>query len=229
MQETEFDKFADEYQNIHGSNIRISGEEPKFFAHYKIADVAALVENPELQLNILDFGAGIGTSVPHFRSMLPRARLTCLDVSAKSLDIAKQRYSGQAEFIEFDGKVLPFSDDTFDVVFSACVFHHIPQGEHQALLVDLRRVLKPGGLCVIFEHNPFNPLTVRAVNTCPFDENAILIKAAGFSQHLREAGFSQVTRRYRIFFPGALRMLRFLEAYLTWLPLGAQYYVFGRK
>lgn len=229
MQETEFDKFADEYQNIHRSNIRTSGEEPEFFARYKIADVAALVGNRELELNILDFGAGVGTSVPHFRTMLPRSRLTCLDVSAKSLDIARERYSEEAEFIEFDGMTLPFPNDTFDVVFSACVFHHIPHSEHQALLVDLHRVLKPGGLCVIFEHNPFNPLTVRVVNTCPFDENAVLIEAAGFSQRLRDAGFSRVMRRYRIFFPGALRRLRFLEAFLTWLPLGAQYYVVGRK
>ena len=43
--------------------------------------------------------------------------------------------------------------------------------------MELKRVLRAGGACVIFEHNPLNPLTVQAVNTCPFDENAVLIKA----------------------------------------------------
>jgi hypothetical protein len=82
-------------------------------------------------------------------------------------------------------------------------------------------------LC-LFEHNPLNPLTRHAVNTCPFDENAVLIGAPTMRRRVHEAGFGNARVKYRIFFPHFLRTLRPLEPKLTWLPLGAQYYVVAR-
>ena len=77
----------------------------------------------------------------------------------------------------------------------------------------------------MFEHNPLNPLTVRAVNTCPFDENARLIRARVFAARCREAGWGEPRVRYHIFFPRALARLRGLEPRLGRVPLGAQYSV----
>ncbi|MBP8250267.1 MAG: hypothetical protein KAX72_09205, partial [Chitinophagales bacterium] len=92
-----------------------------------------------------------------------------------------------------------------------------------------RRVIRPGGNLFIFEHNPYNPLTVRVVNNCPFDENAELIRGADMKQRFLAAGFSSASIRYRIFFPNILRGMRSLEPALSWLPLGGQYYVRSRK
>jgi ubiquinone/menaquinone biosynthesis C-methylase UbiE len=178
---------------------------------------------------VLDFGAGVGGSVPHFRRHLPQARLTCIDVSEKSLDIAAARFPGEAEFVGFDGSIIPFQDASFDVAFAACVFHHIPEPKHVPLLAELLRVLKQGGRLFVFEHNPFNPLTVHAVNTCAFDENAVLIRASGLRKRVRAAGFSRADVRFHVFFPGALRALRPMERWLEWCPAGAQYSVAGRK
>jgi ubiquinone/menaquinone biosynthesis C-methylase UbiE len=231
MDEAEFDKFAVEYREIHSQNIKASGEAVEFFAEYKVRDTVKIVADRSFptDLRILDFGAGTGTSLPYFKKYFPRCRLTCLDVSAKSLEVGNNRFPGQAEFVAFDGSTLPFPKAHFDLSFAACVFHHIDHVEHAALLAELRRVLRPGGMLVIFEHNPFNPLTVHAVNTCPFDENAVLIRANDLKRRLMAAGFASVVRRYRIFFPRPLRIFRPFEAYLTWLPLGAQYYVAAEK
>jgi hypothetical protein len=79
----------------------------------------------------------------------------------------------------------------------------------------------------IFEHNPMNPLTVRAVNSCEFDENAVLIQPWTLRRRLRQAGFVQTRLRYRIFFPHAARSLRGLERALRWCPGGAQYSIFA--
>jgi hypothetical protein len=96
-------------------------------------------------------------------------------------------------------------------------------------LAEIRRVLKPHAWLFVFEHNPLNPLTRHAVNTCAFDEHAELIGAPTMRRRVHDAGFPRAKVNYRIFFPHALRGLRPLEAQLKWLPLGAQYYVAARK
>ena len=232
MNRTEFDKFADEYRALHESNISASGEAPEYFADYKMRDLRRIVDADNVAMNgarFLDFGAGVGTSVPHFRKYFPTTDLVCADVSMKSLAIGSARFGGDAGFVAFDGKTLPFADATFDYAYAACVFHHIPVEAHEQLLRELWRVLKPGGQVMIYEHNPLNPLTVRAVNTCPFDENAILIRAPVMKARLESAGFRQPRIRYRVFFPHLLRWIRSAEGSLWWLPLGAQYYACGRR
>jgi SAM-dependent methyltransferase len=233
MEEAEFDKFAAEYRALHAANIRLSGEAPEYFAEYKIVDIAhelARLGTPRAEApRVLDFGAGVGYSVPFFERHLPRSRVTCLDVSKKSLEIGAARHGTQADFRHFDGAVVPFGAETFDIALASCVFHHIPRAEHVALLGELHRVLATGGLLFVFEHNPLNPLTRHAVDTCPFDENAELIRAPTMRGRVRAAGFASPEVKYRIFFPHALRALRPLEPRLSWLPVGAQYYVVAKK
>lgn len=229
MEESEFDRFADEYRAIHASNISASGEGPEFFAEYKIADVARYARDarftPEL---IMDFGCGVGNSIRHFNKYFPKSKLVAADVSRKSLDLASRNFHGRAEFLLLDGKSINAPDQSFDVLFSACVFHHIPHDEHLHWLAELRRVARPNAMLVIFEHNPWNPLTVRAVNTCEFDENAHLMTPFTLQARMKRAGWSRVRHEYRIFFPKSLAFLRPLENYLRWLPLGAQHAVVAR-
>ncbi len=227
MDEAEFDKFAAEYRDLHAANIRLSGESPEYFAEYKIKDIAAEAARTPAALGgrVLDFGAGVGYSVPFFRRHLPAARITCLDVSQRSLAIGAAKHRGDAEFRHFDGATIPFQAASFDLALASCVFHHIAHTEHVGLLREIRRVLRPGGLLFVFEHNPLNPLTRHAVSTCEFDENAELIMAPTMRARVLQAGFGSARIRYRIFFPAWLRRLRALERGLTWLPLGAQYYV----
>jgi SAM-dependent methyltransferase len=228
MNEAEFDKFADEYYASLVAGIAISGESPEYFSEYKIADIARECQQQALaqhaSVEVLDFGAGIGNSVPFVRRHFASARLTCLDLSQRSLEVAERRFPGQAQYVHFDGARIPFPADHFDIAYAMCVFHHIDHADHVTLLQELNRVIKPGGSLFIFEHNPFNPLTVRVVNTCPFDENAHLIRGAEMKRRMLRAGFASARTRYRVFFPHFLRGLRPLEGALAWLPLGGQYF-----
>jgi len=226
MDEAEFDKFADEYRAIHARNIRASGETQEFFAAYKISDIAERSDMLGLApKRILDFGGGTGASSPHLRAQFPNAALTLADVSRRSLEIAEARGVSGVDCVHFDGSRLPFPDGSMDAALAACVFHHIREGEHVALMGEIGRVLGPQGRLWIFEHNPWNPLTRHAVNTCPFDENAVLISAGTLSARLRAAGFSSIRVAYRIPFPKALAGLRRLEPWLAKMPFGTQYYV----
>ncbi len=232
MERAEFDKFAEEYKSLHGKNVASSGESPEYFAEYKMKDLKKIVEvTPAVPVsgNFLDFGAGIGASVPFFRKHLPLAHLTCVDVSKNSLEIAASNFGNTVDYVTFDGTYLPFADNSFDAAYACCVFHHISPKEHIHHLRELRRVLKTNGIIVIYEHNPFNPLTVRAVNTCPFDENAILIRAEAMKARLKSAEFGSTEISYRVFFPKFLSSIRWMEDWLMWLPLGAQYYVRASK
>lgn len=231
MDKSEFDQYAEEYKNILKNNIKCTGDNPEYFAEYKIKDTFQYTKklNFEKELNILDFGSGIGNSIGYLKKYFSSSSLISLDVSEKSLTIAKERFGNLADYILFDGSCIPFKDNTFDIIFTACVFHHIPPDEHQKILSEARRILKPNGRFIIFEHNPYNPLTVHAVNTCIFDKNAILISARNFKKNLLASYFKVEKIAYRIFFPHALRKFRFIEKFLTWLPLGGQYYIVVRK
>ena len=85
-------------------------------------------------------------------------------------------------------------------------------------------LLSDEGSLFVFEHNPFNPVTRRIVNTCPFDRGAVLLRPKEVSDLVRGTGLETKERGYCLFFPGFLRGLRRLEKYLFWLPLGGQYY-----
>ena len=146
-------------------------------------------------------------------------------MSRRSLEIAATRFGAATLSLVIESDRIPAKDNAFDLIFSACVFHHIPHDEHVHWLRELNRVTRPGGMFVVFEHNPLNPLTVRAVNTCPFDENAHLILAQRFVSRCRAAGWERPRTRYHLFFPRALAALRPLEKRLSAVPFGGQYSV----
>lgn len=229
MSEAEFDAVAATYRAQHEASIRASGEEPEFFAEYKASDVRRLSDRLELDVrSILDFGSGIGNSIAPLSSQFPEAQLTCLDVSGESLALARSEHGDKPIYRSYDGSHIPEDLGLFDIVFTACVFHHVPKKMQIPLLSQIRMLLRPGGRFFLFEHNPWNPFTVHAVNTCPFDANAELISAPEMRGRLLAAGFDHCDTYFRLFFPARLARLRPLERLMTRLPFGAQYCLSAR-
>lgn len=221
----EFDNYAKNYDAMHTANIRASGEAPGYFAAYKIKELRRLSTHWGISTpRILDFGSGIGNSIPHYRAFFPESEIQTADVSSESLALAVELH-GERErqvIIGIDDNI-PIDDDTFDIAFAACVFHHIEHEKHDACLRELKRVVRPGGRIVIFEHNPINPLTRRAVRDCPFDVDAHLVGARVLRDRMALAGWNKPQIDYHVFFPAMLARLRVLEPKLRWCPFGAQY------
>ena len=97
MDVKEFDKFAEEYLKLHSQNIRVTGEEPNYFAEYKIRDLKRV--SSELKVlpdNILDFGTGVGNSIPFLVKYFKETKIHGVDVSEKSLALARNRFGGLA-------------------------------------------------------------------------------------------------------------------------------------
>jgi len=229
--EPEFDQYASSYREMHRTSIRASGEDPEYFAAYKARYMAAKFERATGgdQLRILDFGCGIGNSVPHLADQFPGAVIVGCDPSSASIELATEKHSDKAAFAWVDGLRLPFADGRFDVVLAACVFHHIDPAERQHWMAEIKRVLAPGGHAFVFEHNMLNPLTLKAVRECPFDEDAILLPRSELLSLASNSGFAQVSSDYIVFFPSQLAALRPLESAMGWIPFGAQYVVHARN
>jgi ubiquinone/menaquinone biosynthesis C-methylase UbiE len=230
MKESGFDAFAQSYDSEHRRSIAFSGCEPSYFARYKVEIAASCFRSlcGECE-TLLDFGCGPGTSIPYFRMALASARILAADISRLSLMEAEARHGPAASYLPIEGSSLEIEDGEVGLGFAACVFHHIPPAEHQAWLKELRRVIKPGGGLIIFEHNQLNPLTRHAVANCAFDHDAILLRAGTLRRSLEDAGWRVLRIRYHVFFPQVLKALRAIEPALGRIPLGGQYSVLSIK
>jgi hypothetical protein len=88
--------------------------------------------------------------------------------------------------------------------------------------------LRVAGLFVIFEHNPRNPLTMRVVNSCEFDRDAILLDRTTCESLMARSGFRDIQTRFILAIPAKGRLLRGVDRLFAGAPIGAQYYTIGR-
>jgi ubiquinone/menaquinone biosynthesis C-methylase UbiE len=225
-----FDKFADDYRQIHNQNIKISGADSDYFSEYKVKEIARFSDTIQTQ-TILDLGCGDGNSSFFFSKHFPNAAIHGIDISEASIEVADSRNINNALFRVYDGAYIPFPDNTFNICLIATVLHHIDHDKHPALMAEVYRCLKPGGKIYIFEHNPYNPVTRKVVNECVFDADAVLLTPGFAKKIVKEAGFRNTENNFTIFFPRSplFRPLLPLESFLRKIPLGGQYYTVGTK
>lgn len=222
----DFDEFAKDYRSIHDKSVEISGADSDYFSEYKILEVLKY-EKAKNSMKILDFGCGDGNSSKYFSKYFNNSEIIGIDVSEQSIKEANQKKIKNAGFQSFNGKTIPFEDNQFDVIFTSMVFHHIEHNLHDSILNEIRRVLKPGGRFYNFEHNPNNPLTRKVVRECPFDEDAVLLKPSYHKMITIKSGLNLKNINFTLFLPRhkLLKPLLGLEKFLTWCPIGAQYYI----
>lgn len=219
MTEPEFDRYAQDYDRVLGDSLPSGMNEDGYFAEYKVRLMGHRLSADKVK-RVLDFGCGAGRGLPYLDKYFPKAELWGYDVSPASLAIA----AGQAPRARLVSE-LPGDGTTFDAIVAANVFHHIPKGERLDALVSCRQLLAPGGSLFLFEHNPYNPVTRLVFERCPFDADAEMLTLRNALELAKLAGYSRESHGFTLFFPKPLAMLRPLENWLRWLPLGAQYFV----
>ena len=228
--ETEFDAHSAGYRDAVEESIAFSGAGLDFFTRAKadalLGLVTARVGSPE-GLGFLDLGCGPGETDRFLAGRV--ARLAGVDVAPEMVARARER-NPWAEYRSYaPGEPIPYEDASFDVSFAICVFHHVERARRLEVVREMARVTRPRGLIVLFEHNPLNPLTRKAVRGCEFDRDADLLTRRTASRLLEQSGLGQPDGRYILFFTRESGLLRGIERRLGWLPLGAQYAVFAQR
>jgi ubiquinone/menaquinone biosynthesis C-methylase UbiE len=117
------------------------------------SQTAPRIEPSGRSLKILEIAAGAGTTTKFVRQTFPKAKITVSDLSYPYLKHAQKKlkdYSG-IDFIQADGSQLPFRDNEFDMVYSVFLFHELPEATRKQVFAEMRRVLKPNGICSIVD------------------------------------------------------------------------------
>ena len=156
---------------------------------------------------VLDVGCGTGTLAMEVARRVGRAgRVAGIDPGTEQIARARKKAAWRHAPIEFQIGVieqLPFPDQTFDVVLSTLMMHHLPTPLKRQGLAEIARVLKPGGRLVIAD---FKRKQDRAGQAARFhaggssmQDLAAMVSGAGFedleTEEMRLPRFSA--------FPGA--------------------------
>ena len=104
------------------------------------------IEQLPANANILDAGCGAG--VPVGQILSERFKVTGVDFSEAQIELARKNVPN-ATFLCEDMTKLNFPDNNFDGITSYYAIIHIPREEHQSLLANFYRMLKPGGLALL--------------------------------------------------------------------------------
>ncbi len=221
-----FDSYRGTYREAVQSSIDFSGLPHDFFLRAKAVLLRDLIARrlgggkPAM----LDVGCGVGSFHRFLRGTV--GRLAGIDVSEQS--IARARADNpQGDYRAFDGKTFPFASASFDLATAICVLHHVAPAEWPGFVAEMRRVVRPGGLVCVIEHNPLNPLTRLAVMRCAFDRDACLLGAGKTRKLMAAAGLRAVDARYFLLLPWEAKPAQRIEQALRHVPLGAQYASFG--
>lgn len=226
----EFDAYRASYSDTVNDALLIPGLKVDYFTKVKAEYLKDIVEaelGDHAKQRVLDVGCGVG----NYHRLLQGtfAKLVGIDVSEQSVEQAKIT-NKDVEYDVYDGGRLPYEDGSFDVAYTICVMHHVPTSQWGNFAREMFRVLRGGGIGLVFEHNPSNPLTMRVVNRCPFDRDAVLLKPAKTRSLLEGAGFANVSTRSIINIPSIGKLTRFIDrSVLGHMPFGAQYVAVGRK
>jgi ubiquinone/menaquinone biosynthesis C-methylase UbiE len=222
-----FDEYASDYAALsHHPFLDRFASDHRFFVERKMEIIQAFFRRAGVRtetLDWLDVGCGQGDLLrlgrPYFKSAAG------CDPSSGMLQFCQDL----AVHHQSSTDSLPFENATFDFITAVGVYHHVAADYHFALTGEVLRVLRPGGIFCVIEHNPQNPITKFIVSRTPIDADAELLTAKETRRLLSTAGCKVLETQFFLLFPeGFHRFTRSFEDALSGFPFGGQYAIFSR-
>jgi SAM-dependent methyltransferase len=224
----EFDAFARNYEEALSEGLSLTGEKPAFYAERRVLVTSRIINQRGASTEkVLDFGCGIGTSIPFLAAAFLPKELYGVDVSEEILAEARTRVN--LANVIFQSVERTRRAGVIDLVYCNGVFHHIEPDQRADALKFIFDSLRSEGYFALWENNPLNPGTRLVMAKCLFDRHAIPIAPGSARKMLMAAGFRIETVLSRFFFPRSFAFLRPLEPWLSQSMLGGQYLVVARK
>lgn len=186
MKNTETSQHFDEIAHEYDESLP-----PHVVEHY-LAKRVAFVRELMPSGKILDVGCGTGVLAG--RLAAAGYDVTGVDPSAGMLEHVGESGDG-VEAVLGDATDLPFDEGTFDLTMCVAVMHHVadPEAVHRSL-GEMVRVTRPGGLVLVWDHNPRNPYWKNLMARVPQDDGSErLIPEAEVIDGLVEGGASVVS------------------------------------
>ncbi|MBU5314599.1 class I SAM-dependent methyltransferase [Tissierella carlieri] len=146
----------------------------------------------KLRGKVLEVGVGTGKNIPYYPDDID---ITAIDFSNKMLEKAREKtrkLNKKVELIQMDVQNIDFPDNTFDMVFTTCVFCSVPDPIKG--LLEIKRVCKPNGTIIMIEHvrseknvlglvmDIFNPIIVNLYGANINRRTVDNVKKAGFTK-----------------------------------------------
>ncbi len=209
-QDAHFDEIADVY------DTSIPDHVIEHLTSRRVGLATSVVPNGK----VLDVGCGTG----RFLSSLPTGyQRVGIDVSLGMLELAREK---GLDVEQASSDSLPFEDGSFDLVTTFAVLHHlIDPALVRASLIEMARVVRPGGAIIVWDHNPLNPYWRFLMAKSPQDQgDERLVPARLILDTLRHAGVRDVSLRRMTFTPdftpqSALPAVSRIERILERIPL----------
>lgn len=160
MSEDNFDKIADEYDEALPEHV---------MAHYLDKRSAYLLDLCPSG-RVLDVGCGTGVLAGRLAER--GLEVTGLDPSQGMLSVMEREHPAVSR-VRADGGSIPFADGDFDMAITVAALHHVahPDAVHRTL-VEMMRVVRPGGHVVVWDHNPRNPYWKILMAKVPQDDGS---------------------------------------------------------
>jgi ubiquinone/menaquinone biosynthesis C-methylase UbiE len=154
--------------------------------------------------SLLDVGCGTGgVTIPGKQRIGQHGKAAGIDPSPEMIAVASTKAARAGLEIDFRIGVieaLPYRDATFDVVTSSLMMHHLPEDLQQKGLMEIYRVLKPGGRVLIADTMRPGGFLARQLFASLARHHGVKFGIEGLPELLTSAGFSDAARLKERFF-----------------------------